>query len=98
MQENSIENRSPLKLSGSLNIQTAEPLKSTLVEYVKTHSPVLIDVSEVQSFDAIGIQLLCSARKTAEDAKKAFRIEGTTPAFTKALEEIGLRPETSGRY
>ena len=97
MQENSIENSSALKFSGSLNIQAAEPLKSALNEHVKTHSPIVVDVSEVESFDAIGIQLLCSARKTAEDSKKAFRIEGVTPVFSRALEEIGLGTEISGR-
>lgn len=53
----------------------------------------LLDLTRVTECDTAGVQLLCSARKTAEENEATFGIIGIAPAVLKALEACGLAPE-----
>lgn len=54
---------------------------------------VAFDLKKVRSCDITGVQLLCSARKTAEFLHKKFSVSEASAAVIEAVMEAGLEPE-----
>lgn len=82
-----------LKIEGSLSIYEASALQQALIECFETSKTVAIDLQGVTDCDITGIQLLHSARMTAEAREKAIKITAVSPAVTEALAAAGLNPE-----
>jgi anti-anti-sigma factor len=78
---------------GPLTIYEVSALHQAFVSGFKNHRGLLLDLTGVTECDTAGAQLLCSARKTAEEKDAPFGIIGITPAVLKALEACGLVPE-----
>jgi anti-anti-sigma regulatory factor len=55
-----------LEIAGSLDVYAAEQLRQTLIGDLRTAESPAVDLSAVESCDAVGIQLLCAARRSAE--------------------------------
>jgi len=54
---------------------------------------VVFDLGHVGACDITGVQLLCSARKTAELNHKIFSVSEASAAVIEAVSEAGLEPE-----
>ena len=80
-----------LKLAGVLEIAMAEELHTALRDFIYEAAGPVIDLSEVEACDTAALQLLCSARKTAEGAGKPFALRGVPAAIEGAGAAHGLR-------
>ncbi len=54
---------------------------------------VSLDLKHVSACDLTGVQLLCSARKTAALNHKIFTVSEASAAVIKAVSEAGLEPD-----
>ena len=82
-----------MNLSESLCIYQAPYLRSELLNYIENHDCLIFNLNEVEECDAAGIQLMCSALKTATDSHKQFRIFAPSPVVLKTIADMGLKPE-----
>lgn len=82
--------RGVLTFEGAVTIQRAEEIKSFLLSALETAGEVMLDVSNVTEVDLCGLQLLCSAQRTASKWGKGLTPTGNIPAiFRKTAEEAG---------
>ena len=77
-----------------LGIQTAEALCAPLLEHCKLDRGALIDLSAVETYDPIGVQLLYSCQKTSIEAGQPFAVMNAAPTLMQLMDSLGLRPET----
>ena len=84
------ESAQVLKVVGTLEIGVAEELHNALREFVGRESRPVVDLSQVDACDTAALQLLCSARKTAEGAGKTFELGGVSAAIRNASAALGL--------
>lgn len=55
---------------------------------------MLVDLSVVETYDPIGVQLLYSCQKTSTEAGQRFAVVNAAPALGQLMESLGLKPET----
>lgn len=79
-----------------LSIQTVEALCAPLHEHSKSNPEMLVDLSLVETYDPIGVQLLYSCQKTSAEAGQHFAVMNAAPKLTQLMESLGLKPETLG--
>ncbi len=80
-----------LTIEGPMTVQRAVELKAVLVDALARSDRLLIDLSRVTEVDLCGLQLLCSAQRTAPQSGKRLAIAGTVPnAFRGAAAEAGV--------
>lgn len=77
-------------IDGAIDIYNASQLRSTLEDYVRSHEEVVLDLGRVQSVDVVGLQLLCSAQKTASNSGKAFAVTNVPACLVALQETLGL--------
>lgn len=87
------EDGGPLHLAGELDIYGAAELRDALESHVRNVSSVALDLSEVSACDPVAVQLVCSARRSAEAAKKPFRIVQLSAPVALACTALGLTSE-----
>jgi len=80
-----------LRLSGKLTIMEAEELRVGLSDFLRGDVGLTIDLSQADKCDTSALQLLYSARKTAEI--KGIRLEfcNLSDVVRSSSEEIGFR-------
>ncbi len=79
-----------LAIAGAVTVQRAAELKAALVDALAQSGQVAVDLSGVTEVDLCGLQLLCSARRTAAQSGKRFALAGATPdAVRRAAEAAG---------
>ena len=89
-----------LKISaaGRLAIDTAAELQGLLLEETASAS-ILLDVSGIEEIDLAGMQLICSACRTALNAQKRFNFSGcVSPDVKKAIETVGLQRQSTCKH
>ena len=79
-----------LKIVGTLEIAVAEELHHALRDFICRDRGKDVDLSEVDGCDAAGLQLLCSARKTAERFGRPFQFVGLSAAIRNAASGLGF--------
>lgn len=82
-----------LKIEGSLSIYEASAIRQALIECFEICQTMVIDLKDVTDCDITGLQLLRSARMTAEATEKAFEIMAVSQAVTEASTAAGLNSE-----
>lgn len=56
-----------------------------------------LDVSQLTRIDAAGVQLLLAAEQECRMRNDAFRLQGSSPALSRALDRLGLGGWEAGR-
>ncbi len=80
-----------LTIEGALTVQRAAELKAMLVDALAQADRVAIDLSRVTDVDLCGLQLLCSAQRTASQSRKCLAPAGPAPdVFRRAAAEAGV--------
>ena len=80
-----------LTVKGNCLIQELEPLVKSLGELVESdRNSIQIDLSNVESIDTAGIQLLASCRNSALIMGKTFIIQSMSEKVREALQISGL--------
>jgi len=77
-----------------MTVTEAAALRDELVKGFKSYDGVIIDLDAVSECDVAAVQLLCSARLTAENMGKSFRVSGASMASMDAIARAGLNPDT----
>ena len=80
-----------LTVKGICHIQDIEPLVKSLVEMVESdRNSIQLDLSNVESIDTAGIQLLASCRNSALARGKTFSIVSMSDSVINTLHVTGL--------
>ena len=79
-----------LRLSGSIQISSAEELRTAFRDYIGEAATPIIDLSEADECDTAILQLLISARRTAEHCGKQFELMGLSPDIRDTTAALGL--------
>ncbi len=87
------EDRVYMKIDGVLTVYEVSALRERLLEKFEEKDGVILDIGDVTDFDTTGIQLLCSAYRTARENNKKFAILGANDSFREAVSRVGLNPE-----
>lgn len=82
-----------VKVEGEFSIYEASALRDIFLECFDKYNGLILDLSDVTECDTAGIQLLCSARLTAENEGKIFSVEKMAEPVVNALISGGLAPE-----
>jgi anti-anti-sigma regulatory factor len=85
-----------LRIDGCLTINEAATWHATLKERVSAGVALDLDLSSVTTVDLIGLQLLASARRAAENAGLAFQVIGNGSSVLRACEQAGVAPSEVG--
>ena len=83
----------PFRIDGELTIYRAAELCDALkivLSGVAGGDALELDLSEVTEMDSAGVQLLMSARKTAQAAGRDFRLSGHSQAVLEVFETLDL--------
>lgn len=79
----------PLSVAGSLSLHTAEAFHEALRQHVTSEPSVTLDLTGVDECDLAGVQLLCSAQKTAFEAGKPWKA-GLSAVIVNMCEALGI--------
>lgn len=79
----------PLSIAGSISLHTAEAFHEALRQRVTSEASVTLDLTGVDECDLAGVQLLCSARKTAFEAGKPWKAD-LAPVIVNICESLGI--------
>jgi anti-anti-sigma factor len=79
-----------LKIAGALDIEAAPELRKALSESIEANAGLTLDLGAVDACDTAALQVLYSARKTANGANKPMRILGMSAAVADAAAALGL--------
>ena len=82
-------------VQSSMTVYEAEKLRKEWIVYFKTGAAagVNLDLKHVNACDITGVQLLCSARKTATLNHKIFTVSEASEEVIKAVSDAGLEPD-----
>ncbi len=84
-----------IKFNGALTVNCAEEIRMLLIKALIDADQVLMDFGDVTEADLAGLQLLCSAHRTAVRLKKQLSYAGTPPdVFIRSVEEGGFARAT----
>ena len=89
-----------IKVKGNCVIQELEPLQKIMLETIDSErSSFQIDLSEVETIDTAGVQLLAACRINALEKGKTFQITSESETVREVLKITGLESilEDSGR-
>jgi anti-anti-sigma regulatory factor len=76
-----------LTVDGALTIERSGEFRKTLMDALAGAQQVVLDVTQVQEIDIPGLQLICSACKTAAATGKVFSFTGQLPACLMELKD-----------
>jgi anti-anti-sigma factor len=85
-----------LTISGEMNVNHADELKSSLIEsfkgVIKGVKEVIVNLQEINEMDLSAIQLLYSAYQTSKSLQKLLFIEGcSSEVLLRAVEDSGFK-------
>ena len=84
--------RQELKITGSLTICQAASFRQALLEGLAAGSELRVDLSRLSEIDLSGLQLLCSAHQSAEQAGKRLQvIDGGNEIFRCVAADAGFQ-------
>lgn len=80
-----------ITLEGPLTIQQAGEFKDTLMHSMECPELITLNLEKVSEIDISGLQILCSAYRTAVNGNKSMALTGGVPdAVKKAVEDAGF--------
>ncbi len=79
-----------LRIDGPMTVYEAASLRDALIECLDACNRLSLDMKDVTECDTAGIQLLCSARITADAEGKQLVLNGISEAVNLALETSGI--------
>jgi anti-anti-sigma factor len=93
IEKNKKDGQAFLKITDAVTIYEAGELRDAFISSFEQHNGLILDLSGVTELDTAAIQVLCSARATADSEGKRFKIEGISELVFKAIATCGLTLE-----
>lgn len=87
---------SVLKLRGTLDISVAGELHTALRDFLSGPSSLVLDLSGIDACDTTALQLICSARKTAERSNRRLQVVGLSDPVAETSAALGLSTTAAG--
>ena len=78
-----------VKVGATLSIYEVTALRDEIVSHLDTHGRLILDLGAIVKCDAAGIQLLYSARKTADKKGKSVMIRNPSSAVSRVVDDLG---------
>lgn len=79
-----------LKVAGTLDIGASREFQKALRDALDGGPAVILDLSAVEQCDITGLQLLCSARKSADRASKSLEVRSISDAVARTAAALGF--------
>jgi len=79
-----------LALTGALDTSTADEVLKALLIHLESYVGISLDLSQIDSCDAVGVQLLLAMQKSAEVAAKPFAVVAASNEFASICAALGL--------
>ena len=79
-----------LSIEGPMTISDAAGLREEMLACFNDYEGLILDLHDVSDCDTAGIQLLCSARLTAERTGKDFKVSRASMSSMSTLERAGF--------
>ena len=83
-----------LRIKGSMSVFNIASIHKELLSCFDEDNNLTLNLEAVEVCDISGLQLLYSARKTAESEGKKFMVDGTSISIIDTINSAGLSPET----
>ena len=83
-----------LRIEGPMTVNEASALRNEMVECFNACDGLILDLNDSSDCDTAGIQLMCSARLTAQRTGKHFEVTGTSTCLMDTLARAGFDPGT----
>jgi anti-anti-sigma regulatory factor len=85
-----------LKIERPLTIYEAEGLRRQMLEHWPSGGAVCIDLSGTRECDAVGVQLLLSARRKAHAEERRLLFAAVPDGVLSAFARLGFEPAAEG--
>ena len=82
-----------LRIEGPMTVNEASALCLEMVECFNACDGLILDLNDVSECDTAGIQLLCSARLTAQSRGKRFMVTSASMSSIDTLARAGFDPD-----
>ncbi len=82
-----------LHVIGELSMETAGTLASQLLSELEAEKEIVVDFSRLVECDYVGLQLLISARCTAEKIGAGLKITAMSDPIRKQFDRLGFQTE-----
>lgn len=82
-----------LALDGPLTLATVAQWRPRLAQALSGHGALVVDPRAATDFDGFGVQLLCSARRSAMLASRPFRLVTFPEHLARACARAGVKPD-----
>ncbi len=82
-----------VKIEGAMSVAEAGSIRDELIECLDKYESLTLDLEEVSGIDTAGIQLLHSARISAQNVGKSFAVTNPSSAAEEAVIRVGMKPE-----
>jgi len=86
----------PLCLAGAIDIYSASRLRDELARALAELPSLTVDMSRVESCDFTTVQLLCSARRSADAQGRHFAVTSVPREVIETCAALGLSLESFG--
>jgi anti-anti-sigma factor len=83
-----------LRIKGSMSVIDIASIKKEILGCFEKCNDLTLDLKGIDVCDISGLQLLCSARKTAKSGNKSFSVDGESDAIIDTFNRAGMDPET----
>ena len=83
-----------LRIKGSMSVFDIAEIHKEIVACFDKCDDFALDLKDVIDCDVSGLQLLHSARKTAQFSGKAFSVDGASDSIIDIFKRAGLDPKT----
>jgi anti-anti-sigma regulatory factor len=79
-----------MHLRGAWQIQNVEQIHAELTEHLGNYKVEGFDLSQIETCDATGLQLILSLEKSFEKAGKPFRVLAASTALRETAQRLGV--------
>lgn len=79
-----------LQLPTALDIYGSAEVRGLLIREIAARDEIALDLSQVESCDTAGVQVLLAARRTAQQSGKLLHITQISDAVIRTGESLGL--------
>ena len=79
-----------VKVPKHLNITMIDNFHQTMMPIIESESEIILDASDVEKVDSVGIQMLFSLKKTVEDHNQIMHLENVPEVLIQTAKQLGF--------
>lgn len=86
------------QLPADITIAKAEQFKSSLLDYIESQDNIVIDDTQVEKIDTIGVQLLLSMVTYLISINKSIEWQCASPLIKESVSKLGITDPILTQY